>query len=134
MARNIMKKNGKGGNIVHIVSSSAFEPEINKMPYSIAKAGQVQLIRSMAVALAPDNIIINGVSPTYVFTNRHNRDLQKLAVTQKISLESLKEKKTRKQLIKNALMPDDLTKMIEFAATTQIMTGKIIHATLGRIR
>ena len=64
------------GAIVHIVSSSAYEASLDKLSYGVAKAGLSYYIRSMAQVLAPE-IRINGVSPTYVFTDRHNRELWK---------------------------------------------------------
>ncbi|WP_455142290.1 SDR family oxidoreductase [Candidatus Hodarchaeum mangrovi] len=131
MATRLMNK--MGGSVVHIVSSSAFEPEIKKMPYGIAKAGLAYLIRSFAVYLAPFNIRINGVSPTYVFTSRHIEELQNTSQDSISSYDELKAKKISKQLLQKPLLPEDLLDMIEFAAVSPIMTGKILHATLGRI-
>jgi len=131
MAARFMKK--KGGSIVHIVSSSAFEPEIKKMPYGIAKAGLAHMIRSFAVYLAPFNIRINGVSPTYVFTSRHEGELQNASKGSKNAYDELKVNRISKQLLQKPLFPEDLVDMIEFAAVSPIMTGKILDATLGRI-
>ena len=122
-----------GGSIVHIVSSSAFEPEINKIPYSVAKAGLVHLIRIMAISLAPRNIRINGVSPTYVFTDRHKEELRVKAEKEGIMYNESISQKIKKQLLKTPLLPENLVEMVKFAATTEIMTGKVLHATLGRI-
>ena len=122
-----------GGSIVHIVSSSAFEPDINKMAYSIAKAGLVQLIKIMAIILAPRNIRINGVSPTYVFTDRHKEELRVKAEKEHIVYDDLISQKVQKQHLKTPLLPENLVEMVKFAATTEIMTGKVLHATLGRI-
>lgn len=122
----------EGGAIVHIVSSSAYEPSITKMPYGVAKAGLVYLIRSMAQVLAP-KIRINGVSPTYVFTKRHEEELKKEAIDTGIPIEELTSKRIAKQLLNYPLVPEDLNEMIEFAATTKLMTGKILDASLGRI-
>ncbi len=128
MATKLMKT----GSIVHIVSTSAFEASLNKMSYGIAKAGLVYYIRSMAQVLAP-NIRINGVSPTYVFTERHNRELKQKAVKTGVSLEKLISDRIVKQLLREPLQPENLNEMIEFAATTPLMTGRILDASLGRI-
>lgn len=122
-----------GGSIVHIVSSSAFEPEIKKMPYGISKAGQVYMIKSMAKVLAKKNIRINGVSPTYVYTARHEKEIKEESELSGNTIDQIKSKKLQKQLLQSPLLPDDLNEMIMFALTSQIMTGNILHATLGRI-
>ncbi|MFX1284816.1 MAG: SDR family NAD(P)-dependent oxidoreductase [Promethearchaeota archaeon] len=122
----------EGGAIVHIVSSAAYEPSLDKMPYGVAKAGLVYLIRTMARVLAP-KIRINGVSPTYVFTDRHNRELEKKSMDNGTTIEVLSSKLISKQLLNYPLLPKDLNEMIEFAATTPLMTGKILDASLGRI-
>jgi NAD(P)-dependent dehydrogenase (short-subunit alcohol dehydrogenase family) len=128
MATRLMKT----GSIVHIVSTSAYEASLDKMSYGIAKAGLVYFIRTIAQVLAPD-IRINGVSPTYVFTERHNQELKQKAEQKGIPLEQLISNRIAKQLIKQPLLPEDLNEMIEFAATTPLMTGKILDASLGRI-
>lgn len=129
MAAELMSE---GGTIVHIVSSSAYEPSLDKMPYGVAKTGLVYLIRSMAVVLAP-KIRINGISPTYVFTDRHKRELEKKAVKTSTRAEILSSSMISKQLLDYPLLPEDLNDMIEFAATTPLMTGKVLDASLGRI-
>lgn len=122
-----------GGSICHIVSSSAFEPEVTKLPYAMAKAGQVHLIRSLAKILAPKNIIVNGVSPTYVFTDRHLDELQKEADEKGTTVDEAHHDQTKKQLIQEKLFPADLLPFIDLALSTRFMTGKVIHATAGRV-
>ena len=56
----ILKKNENGGNLVHIVSSSAKVQSTNKAPYGIAKAAQARLIQYAAGEAAKYNIRING--------------------------------------------------------------------------
>jgi NAD(P)-dependent dehydrogenase (short-subunit alcohol dehydrogenase family) len=129
MATELMPE---GGVIVHVVSSSAYEPSFDKMPYGVAKAGLVYLIRSMAHILAP-KIRINGVSPAYVFTERHKRELEKKAVDSSTTVEALSSTMISKQLLDYPLLPEDLNEMIEFAASTPLMTGKVLDASLGRI-
>ncbi len=120
------------GAIVHIVSSSAYEASLDKLSYGVAKAGLVYYIRSMAQVLAPQ-IRINGVSPTYVFTDRHNRELKKKSEKTGVPFEDLSSQRITKQLLQYPLLPEDLNEMIEFAAMTPLMTGKILDASLGRI-
>jgi len=120
------------GSIVHIVSTSAYEPSLKKISYGVAKAGLVYYIRSIAQTLAP-KIRINGVSPTYVFTRRHNRELEEKSEKSGVPFEQLASDRYSKQLLKQPLLPEDLNEMIEFTALSPLMTGKILDASLGRI-
>jgi NAD(P)-dependent dehydrogenase (short-subunit alcohol dehydrogenase family) len=54
---------GSGGKIVNIGSTSAFRGRRRAIAYTAAKAGVINLTRSMAVQLAPYNIRVNSVSP-----------------------------------------------------------------------
>lgn len=132
MAVKLMSNN-KEGRIVHIVSSAAYEPETTKLPYGIAKIGLDYLIKSMAKILAPKNIFVNGVSPTYVYTQRHIDEITQKAEKLQKTREELMTKYVAKQLIPNYLYPEDLLPFIELAIKTRHMTGKVLHATAGRI-
>ena len=70
---------------------------------------------------------------TYVFTDRHKRELEKKAVDTRTTVEALSSIMISKQLLNYPLLPEDLNEMIEFAATTPLMTGKVLDASLGRI-
>jgi gluconate 5-dehydrogenase len=64
----------KSGKIVHIASlmSELGRPTI--VPYTAAKGGVRQLMRGMAVELAPHNIQVNAIAPGY-FATEMNRAL-----------------------------------------------------------
>ncbi len=55
---------GKGGAIVNIASTSGHRGRANAIAYTTAKAGILNLTRSMAVELARYGIRVNSVSPT----------------------------------------------------------------------
>jgi 3-oxoacyl-[acyl-carrier protein] reductase len=131
MASRLMKK-AEEGWITHIVSSSGFQPEIKKLPYAVAKAGQTHLIKSLALVLAP-KIIVNGVSPTYVYTDRHLNEIKAKAEKKGITEEEVMKSYVSKQIVPNYLYPDDLIEFIDLSISTKVMTGKILHATGGRV-
>ncbi|MBT5013982.1 MAG: SDR family oxidoreductase [Rhodospirillaceae bacterium] len=61
---------GNGGKQVHLLSVRA-QLGIRKRGYSAycsSKGGQVMLIKQHAMELAPHNINVNGVAPTFVYT------------------------------------------------------------------
>jgi len=60
------------GVIVNVASVSAIRPSGSSLPYIVAKAGLVQLTRTLALALAPE-VRVNAVLPGFVPTDWHSR-------------------------------------------------------------
>jgi NAD(P)-dependent dehydrogenase (short-subunit alcohol dehydrogenase family) len=65
VAREMVKRN-KGGRIVNIGSTSGHRGRANATAYSVAKAGVINLTRSLAVQLAPYGIRANTVTPNKI--------------------------------------------------------------------
>lgn len=61
---------GNGGKQVHLLSVRAKLGIRNRgySAYCSTKGGQVMMIKQHAMELAPDNINVNGVAPTFVYT------------------------------------------------------------------
>ncbi len=64
----IMVEAGKGGRIVNITSGLAVRPTAEVGAYAASKAGVVALSKSLALELAPYNILVNCVAPGMVET------------------------------------------------------------------
>jgi 3-oxoacyl-[acyl-carrier protein] reductase len=60
---------GGGGRIVNVSSRGAFRGEPGQPAYGASKAGLNALGQSLAVALAPHNIMVAGVAPGFVETD-----------------------------------------------------------------
>ena len=69
-AAKAMIRSGKAGAITAVGSVTGMECAPSHAAYGAAKAGLINLIRSMAVELAPDNIRINVVAPGTIKTPR----------------------------------------------------------------
>ncbi|HNZ87478.1 MAG TPA: SDR family oxidoreductase [Methanofastidiosum sp.] len=127
-----MKKNSEGGNILHFVSSASNDISHNKAPYGIAKAGLKALIKYSAYEGAKYNIKVNGISPTYVFTERHEKEIQIEARRTNNTVEELEEKNMAGQLLKRKLYPNDIFPLVDLLINTEVITGEIYNCTLGK--
>jgi len=70
-----MKKTG-GGKIINIGSMTSIFGSAKMAPYGASKGGIVQMMRSLAVAWAPDNIQVNAILPGWINTDlpyRHEK-------------------------------------------------------------
>jgi NAD(P)-dependent dehydrogenase (short-subunit alcohol dehydrogenase family) len=63
----LMKEQGIGGSLVYIASKNAFAPGAGFGPYSVSKAGLVQLMRIAALEGGPHGIRANAVNPDAIF-------------------------------------------------------------------
>ncbi|MHA1298550.1 MAG: SDR family oxidoreductase [Candidatus Helarchaeota archaeon] len=129
----IMKNNLEGGNIIHFVSSSAKNISKNKSPYGVAKAGLAHLIHYTAFEAAEYNIRINGISPTYVFTPRHEEEIDEEVKNGEKTREEIIHEKVSKQLLKRPMYPIDLIVVVKLLSTTQSITGQIYNCAMGEV-
>ncbi|KYC50790.1 MAG: 3-hydroxybutyrate dehydrogenase [Candidatus Methanofastidiosum methylothiophilum] len=128
-----IKRNGEvGGNILHFVSSSARDISPGKAPYGISKGGLESLIRYAAFEAAKYNIKVNGISPTYVFTERHEFEIQLESRKSGVPIGDIEKKKIEGQLLKRKLYPKDLFPLVDLLINTEVITGQIYDCTLGK--
>jgi NAD(P)-dependent dehydrogenase (short-subunit alcohol dehydrogenase family) len=106
----------KRGAIVNVVSVSAFLPKPDQMEYGASKAALTSLTYSLAAALGPHGVRVNGIAPGIIDT----------ALTQEIAEARAKGKSVRPEdLIDSALVnvplrrmgtPEEVAKAICFLA------------------
>jgi NAD(P)-dependent dehydrogenase (short-subunit alcohol dehydrogenase family) len=58
----------QGGSIVNICSVHRVITEPNSGAYAASKGGVAQLTRNLAIEFAPDNIVVNSISPGFIRT------------------------------------------------------------------
>ncbi len=63
-AAEVMARQGRGGSIVNIASTSGHRGRTNALAYCTAKGGILNMTRAMAMDLVPHRIRVNSVSPT----------------------------------------------------------------------
>ena len=63
----VMKSQGVGGSMVMVSSKSGLEASKANSAYNATKAGELHLMRGLALELGPDGIRVNAVAPGNVF-------------------------------------------------------------------
>ena len=65
----------KWGRIIFISSLYALVSKENRIAYSSSKTALTGLMKTLALELAPDNILVNAVAPGYVMTDMTRQNL-----------------------------------------------------------
>jgi len=74
-----MRSREAGGTIVNIASILGIRQASNVLPYTVAKAGVIQMTKSMALELARYDIRVNALAPGYLSTELNEAFLQTAA-------------------------------------------------------
>ncbi|MDT1063711.1 SDR family oxidoreductase [Paracoccus sp. CPCC 101403] len=116
----------QNGAIVNIASLAADRPQPQMLAYSIASAAQAQATRSLAMALAPKRIRVNGVAFGSILSNHVQMNLRE-------------DPNLRDQLVAATPLgriagPDELGDTVQFLASegAAFITGQIIRVDGGR--
>ncbi len=76
-AVKVFLQQGRGGNIINIVSTAGLRGHVGQSPYNIAKAAQANLTRCLALEYASAGIRVNGICPTFVKTAMSRRGFER---------------------------------------------------------
>ncbi len=98
-----MAKQGRGGNIVNMASTSGHRGRGNATAYTAAKGGVLNLTRSLAIQLAPHKIRVNSLTP--------NR------IGSPVGEDTVRETGSVKNLIGRNGVPLDVAKAVLFLAS-----------------
>lgn len=78
-------KDQKWGRIVTIGSVQEAKPHPDMLVYSASKAAQTNMMRSLAVQLAPEGITVNNVAPGVIATDRNAQALSDPEYAKKVA-------------------------------------------------
>lgn len=67
-AIKVFLEQGRGGNIINLVSTAGLQGHPRQSVYNISKGGQANLTRCLAIEYGRDGIRVNGICPTYAKT------------------------------------------------------------------
>lgn len=121
----IMKKNKKGW-IVNVASTAAIRGEAFHSHYAASKGALVALTKSLAVELAPDNILVNCVAPGWVETEMN---------TEVFSDAEFKERVRQSIPLKRIPDPEDVAGPILFLVSDMArhITGETLNVNGGAV-
>ena len=119
---NPMKLQG-AGRIINIASVAGLAPVGSSIAYGVSKAGLIQLTKGMAVALAPDNILVNCIAPGYLEGTRMSDNLA----------EEYREAARLGAVLKKAADKDDIANQVVTFCKTDTTTGQTLVIDGGRL-
>lgn len=119
----IMQKQ-KSGRIMNTASNYGVTGSALRTPYAAAKAGIITFTKSLALELAPDNILANTVAPGPTDTPR---------VMAHESPEARKQRWWSQIPMGRTALPEDLAEMYYFLTTPEsaAITGQVFHVNGG---
>ncbi len=114
----------KSGRIMNTASNYGVTGSALRTPYAAAKAGIISFTKSLALELAPDNVLANTVAPGPTDTPR---------VMQKESPEARKQRWWPQIPLGRTALPQDLAEMYYFLTTPEsaAITGQTFHVNGG---
>ena len=114
-AVEIMRKQGRGGGIVNVVSKNALVAGPNNVAYGTAKAAQLHQSRLLAAELGPDKITVNVVNPDAVIQGSRIWSDGWAAGRAKaygISEEELPAHYAKRTLLNEQILPEDVAEAV----------------------
>jgi 3-oxoacyl-[acyl-carrier protein] reductase len=114
----------KSGRIINTASNYGVTGSALRTPYAAAKAGIIAFTKSLALELAPDNVLANTVAPGPTDTPR---------VMEKESPEARRQRWLPQIPLGRTAVPQDLAEMYYFLTTPEsgAITGQTFHVNGG---
>jgi NAD(P)-dependent dehydrogenase (short-subunit alcohol dehydrogenase family) len=126
-AARIMRDQGRGGDIIYVVSKNAIAAGANNVAYGSAKANQAHQVRLLAAELGELGIRVNGVNPdgvvrgSGIFAGGWGADRARVYG---IDEDRLGEFYAQRSLLKREVLPEDVA-----AAVFALLSGDLSRTT-----
>jgi rhamnulose-1-phosphate aldolase/alcohol dehydrogenase len=135
-AAAVMRKQGRGGDMVNIVSKNALFAGPNNAAYGTAKAGQMHLSRLLAAELGKDKIRVNVVNPDAVLRGSKIWEgawAEGRAKAYGITVEELPKFYAARTILNEEILTEDIAKavLVFVDGTLSKSTGNILNVDGG---
>lgn len=130
-----MRERG-GGRIVNVASSSVKQPIDNLLLSNTFRAGLSGLAKSLALELAPDDILVNTLGPGRILTGRTASVDAGQAEAQGVSVEEVREQFATRIPLGRYGTPEEFARVAAFLASpaNTYTTGQAILVDGGMVR
>ena len=127
----VLGEQGIGGSLVYVASKNAFAPGAGFGPYSVAKAGLVQLARIAALEGGPIGVRANAVNPDAVFGGSQlwsDEVRRERAAAHGVAVEELEAFYARRSLLGREVTTHDVAQAVAFLVSdrSRSTTGAVI--------
>ena len=123
-------------NEKHIVIISSVLARLgvsNYAAYCASKAGLLGLMRSWAVQLAPEKILVNAICPGWVDTEMSQQGLQGIADSIGITKDEFYNIAMQSVPLRKMCHPDEIADLVEYLVRQRSITGQIIDINGGSV-
>lgn len=131
----MMRRQGRGGDIVHIASKNGLVAGPNNVGYGSAKAAQQHMTRLLAAELAADGIRVNTVNPDGVIVGSkiwEGEWAEGRAKAYGITVEELPQFYAQRNLLKEIILPEDIAQgVFAFVGLLRKSTGNTLNVDGG---
>jgi NAD(P)-dependent dehydrogenase (short-subunit alcohol dehydrogenase family) len=137
-AFGVMRRQGRGGAVVFVVSKNGLVASPGASAYCSAKAAELHLARCLALEGATAGIRVNVVNPDAVIRGSRiwgGSWKQERAQSNKIRDDEVEEFYRQRSLLKRSVFPEDIAEAVYFLASdlTAKSTGNILNVDAGNL-
>lgn len=120
----------------HIVMTSSILARLgvaNYSAYCASKAGLLGLMRSMAIELAPENILVNAICPGWVNTQMSREGMEGIAKGIGVSTEEFYNMAMEQVPLRKMSEPSEIADIVAYLLFQQSVTGQTFDINNGAI-
>ncbi len=128
-------KESKGGP-KHILLTSSLLAKLgvkNYTAYCASKAGLLGLMRSWAMELAGENIMVNAICPGWVNTNMAKEGMQGIAKGMGMSLDEFHRVAMQSVPLGRMAEPEEIAELVNYLLMQKAMTGQVLDINCGNL-
>jgi len=130
-----LRRNG-WGRVVNIAGLAGLQPSPLSMPLGLNNAGILNVMKALADAEAPHNILVTTVCPGPILTERQTRLLQDVVQAKGITLEEAQREATSAIPLRRMGRPEEVADVVAFLASERAsyITGSLVLVEGGLYR